>query len=391
MKRKIGLLGGTFDPVHYGHIRLAEECMKKLELEEIWFIPSAIPPHKDWKISPYEKRAKWLEQAIGSVEHYRILDIETRREGKSYTYHTLKELMKTDPDCEFYFLTGADSLEKLDTWYRWEDILDMCHFVATNRPGYERSVPENLAKEAEKRKGGIICLEINALDISSTEVREQIAMQKDLEKLIPSEIIDEVKESMEIKEEGYKTMLRKRLSPKRYMHSVGVANTAAKLAGMYDGDVRKAYLAGLLHDFAREVPDNELLEIALEHDLTIDEAELMQPNLLHGPVGAWLLKEQGIITDDEILEAIRWHTTGNPDMGQLARIVCLADYIEPNRVYPGVELLRQIAYRNLNAGLLASLDQTILHLMHESSLIHPYSIATRNRIMAEQINRKQQS
>ena len=389
MKRKIGLLGGTFDPVHYGHIRLAEECREKLGLEEIWFIPTAVPPHKDWKISPYEKRAKWLKQAIGEVDCYRILDIETRREGKSYTYHTLKELLKTDPDCEFYFLTGADSLEKFDTWYRWEDILDMCHFVATNRPGYARTIPEHLAEEAKKRKGGIICLEINALDISSTEVREQIAMQKDLEKLIPSEIIDEVKESMEIKEEGYKTMLRKRLSPKRYMHSVGVANTAAKLAGMYNGDVRKAYLAGLLHDFAREVSDNELLEIALEHDLSVDEVELLQPNLLHGPVGAWMLREQGIIRDEEILDAIRWHTTGNPDMDHLSRIIYLADYIEPNRVYPGVETLRQIAYRNFDAGLLASLDHTILFLMHKGSLLHPYSIATRNRLLAEQNNRQQ--
>lgn len=251
--RKIGLLGGTFDPVHFGHLRLATECRDKLQLEEIWFIPCAQPPHKDWTISPYEKRSHWLKQALGDADWYRILDIEQQRGGKSYTYHTLKELRKQEPDCEFYFLTGADSLTYLDTWYRWEDILDMCQFVATNRPGYVGEVPEKLQKEAKKRKGGIICLEIDALDISSTEVREQIALQKDISKLVPAEIIDEVKDSMEIKVEGYKAILKKRLSVKRYTHSVGVANTAAKLAGMFDGDIERAYLAGLLHDYAREM------------------------------------------------------------------------------------------------------------------------------------------
>ena len=109
--RKIGLLGGTFDPVHFGHLRLAEACREALQLEEIWFIPAALPPHKDWRVSPYAKRRRWLEQALAGKAWCRILDIEQQRKGKSYTYHTLKALHKQEPDCEFYFLTGADSLE----------------------------------------------------------------------------------------------------------------------------------------------------------------------------------------------------------------------------------------------------------------------------------------
>lgn len=387
-RRRIGLLGGTFDPVHFGHLRLAEACREALQLEEIWFIPAALPPHKDWRISPYEKRRRWLEQALAGKDWCRILDIERQREGKSYTYHTLKALQKQEPHCEFYFLTGADSLEKLDTWYRWQDILDLCHFVATSRPGYGGQIPEKLQKEAQKRKGGILCLEIDALDISSTAVREQIALQRDIARLVPAQIIDEVKDSMEIKVEGYKELLKKRLSVKRYNHSIGVANTSAKLAGMFNGDIERAYLAGLLHDYARELSNSQLLELAMEHDLSHDEVELLQPNLLHGPVGAWLLQEQGIITDEQILNAIRWHTTGHPNMDQLSRIVYIADYIEPNRDFPGVDALRQIAHRDLDLGMLAGLDHTLNFLIQKGGFIHPWSVAVRNELIEERASRQ---
>ncbi|MBP3624473.1 MAG: nicotinate (nicotinamide) nucleotide adenylyltransferase, partial [Peptococcaceae bacterium] len=149
-KRKIGLLGGTFDPVHFGHIRMAEACKAQLALDEIWWIPASVPPHKTRQTTPYDKRRAWVEQAIsGKTGHY-ILDIEKEREGKSYTYHTLLELHEREIDCQFYFLTGADSLEGLTTWYHWEDILDLCVFVVTTRPGYALEFSDDIRAVAEK-------------------------------------------------------------------------------------------------------------------------------------------------------------------------------------------------------------------------------------------------
>ena len=187
-----------------------------------------------------------------------ILDIEKEREGKSYTYHTLLELHEREPDCGFYFLTGADSLEGLTTWYHWEDILDLCVFVVTTRPGYALEFSDDIRAVAEKSKGGILCVEIDALDVSSTEVRERVARGRTIADLIPQAIIEEERESMEIKVEGYKEILKNRLSVKRYTHSIGVANTAARLAGMFNGDIERAYLAGLMHDYARELTEEEL-------------------------------------------------------------------------------------------------------------------------------------
>lgn len=384
-KRKIGLFGGTFDPIHLGHIRMAERCKEQLELDEIWWIPASVPPHKTRQTTPYEKRRAWIKKALDGKVGHRILDIEKEREGKSYTYHTLLELHDREPDCQFYFLTGADSLDGLHTWYHWQEILDLCTFVVTTRPGYDMEISEQIQSVAEKSKGGILCIEIDALQVSSTDVRKFVAGNKSIDTLIPTEIIDEVKRSMEIKIEGYKEILKNRLSVKRYTHSVSVANTAARLAGMFNGDIERAYLAGLMHDYARELTEEELLELTAKHNLSTDGVELMQTSLLHGPVGAWLLEEEGLITDKQVLDAIRWHTTGHPDMDQLARIIYISDYIEPGRNFPGVDLLRQITNKDLNLGVLAGLDHTLGFLVQRNHFIHPLSIATRNRLLEEHV------
>lgn len=384
-RRKIGLLGGTFDPVHFGHLRMAEACKEKLCLDEVWWIPASVPPHKNRQTTPYEKRRAWIAQALEGKIGHRILDVEKEREGKSYTYDTLLELHRREPGCQFYFLTGADSLDGLNTWYRWENILDLCVFVVTTRPGYDLEIPDEIASVAQKTKGGILCVEIDALQISSTEVRERVARGQSIEDLVPAALINEVKERMEIKVEGYKEILKNRLSVKRYTHSIGVANTAARLAGMFNGDIERAYLAGLMHDYARELTEEELLELTAKHNLSTDGVELMQTSLLHGPVGAWLLEQEGLITDQQVLNAIRWHTTGHPDMDQLARIVYISDYIEPGRNFPGVDLLRQIANKDLNLGVLAGLDHTLSFLVQRNNFIHPLSIAARNRLLEEHV------
>ena len=199
---------------------------------------------------------------------------------------------------------------------------------------------------------------------------------------------------MKEKERNVKEMkeqLKKELDGKRYEHTIGVAYTAAALAMAYHSDVNQAFLAGLLHDCAKCMKKQDRELFCKKHHIQLTEEEIQIPALQHAKIGSVYCETKYHISDPEIKTAILYHTTGKPDMTMLEKIICIADYIEPNRVYPGVETLRQIAYRNLNAGLLASLDQTILHLMHEGTLLHPYSIATRNRIMAEQINRNKQS
>ena len=160
------------------------------------------------------------------------------------------------------------------------------------------------------------------------------------------------------KYEGYKIILKEVLSEKRYAHSLSVADTAAKLAIINDADAEKAYLAGLMHDYAKDIPEDKLLAIAQEQGIIKDEAEILAPYILHGPVGAYLLRERKIITDEEILQAIALHTTGAAEMTLLDNIIYMADYIEPGRKHGNVDNIRTITYKYSTGDALPSIEKT---------------------------------
>ncbi len=154
---------------------------------------------------------------------------------------------------------------------------------------------------------------------------------------------------------------RKRLSYKRYEHTLRVAEIAGRLAELHGLDPDKARLAGLLHDATRETYKEELLRLAEEAGLSIDELERERPMLLHGPVAAECARRDLGVKDGEVLEAVRVHTTGEPGMGPLALAVYLADKIEPGRNQPGVQSLRKLALKNLRRAVKAALEASISH------------------------------
>ncbi|HOB22270.1 MAG TPA: bis(5'-nucleosyl)-tetraphosphatase (symmetrical) YqeK [Bacillota bacterium] len=178
-------------------------------------------------------------------------------------------------------------------------------------------------------------------------------------------------------------LLKKQLSPKRYQHSLRVAELASCYAPRIGVDPQKAYLAGLLHDCAHELAPEVLLQKCLEFGIVIGNIERKNPFLLHGPVGSQLAKRDYGIEDPAVLAAIAEHTTGKPGMGKLSRIVCLADYVEPGRTFSGVEKIRALAEENLDLALLRALENTIAYLLAEERLIHPLTILTRNWLLEE--------
>ena len=181
--------------------------------------------------------------------------------------------------------------------------------------------------------------------------------------------------------EGIKDILKERLSPKRYDHTLGVAQEAAKLAEMYGADSKSAYLAGLAHDYAKCLSGEALLAIAEEQRLITDGVERLTPSILHGTVGAFLLRQEGLLDDEALLQAIACHTTGRAEMSLMDKILYIADYIEPGRSFPGVEALREAAYNDLDAGVLAGINHTLAFLLESGAFIHPSSIACRNAML----------
>lgn len=171
------------------------------------------------------------------------------------------------------------------------------------------------------------------------------------------------------------------LSEKRYKHVLGVAETAKELAKLNGADESKAELAAMLHDVAKEMPIDEQMKILKKNNFNITEIEEASPQVLHGFVGEFLAREKFNIDDEEVLKAVAYHTTGKANMTKLEKIIYIADYIEPTRNYPGVEVLRETTYKDLDEGVLMGINNTIKLLVDKNGVIHPLTIEARNYLL----------
>lgn len=174
-----------------------------------------------------------------------------------------------------------------------------------------------------------------------------------------------------------------RLSSRRYNHSLQVAQVARDMARHYGVNPDKAYLTGLLHDYAKGMAAPELLNIAIANHLLEDEVDSLVPDLLHAPVGAFLLQSELAVDDEEVLQAVKNHTLGALHMGNLDKIIYLADMIEPGRDFPGLERLKCLAWRNLDEGMLFGLESTIKYCLDEHRILHPLTVEVRNYFLKE--------
>lgn len=177
--------------------------------------------------------------------------------------------------------------------------------------------------------------------------------------------------------------LQARLNKNRFAHSVGVANTAVFLANKFNVDSQKAYIAGLLHDCARQYDDSELIAQAELRNIPVGMVEKSAPLLLHAYIGAQMISEIYSVNDNEIAQAIYRHTVGAVDMSALDKIIYIADMIEPNRIYPGVDNLRELAKRsnNLDEIILTAMNESIKFVIKKNALLHPVTIDARNFII----------
>lgn len=176
--------------------------------------------------------------------------------------------------------------------------------------------------------------------------------------------------------------LRRRVQGERLAHVYRVLDTARSLAARHGVAPERIALAALMHDYARGMPGADLLVLARQHGLLSDPAEEQAPGpLLHAPVGALLLRQEGLIDDPLVLQAIARHTTGEPEMTDLDKVLWLADYVEPGRAFPGVEAMRRLAFSDLDRGLLAGLDQTIAYVLSQGTYLHLATVRTRNWLL----------
>lgn len=198
----IGIFGGTFDPIHYGHLRTAFELLQVLKLSEIRFMPAGAPPHRDQTIANVEQRVAMVKAAIAGQQSFVLDDRETRRDGPSYTVDTLTTLRADFPDRPLCLLVGMDAFLGLPKWHQWRDILQLSHLVVAHRPGWRAPTMGPLGELLVDRgtgrvddlhealAGRIYIHEVTQLEISSTDVRKLIAAGRDPRYLIPDGVRD---------------------------------------------------------------------------------------------------------------------------------------------------------------------------------------------------------
>ncbi len=195
-RKKLGIMGGTFDPIHNGHLATVEFVRKQLGLEKVLFVPAYVAPHKiGGEFSPAQDRYKMTALAIKDNVYLELSDIELRREGVSYTYDTLVALKQQyGNEYELFFIIGADSVVALDSWHRVREIMQICTFVAATRPGFAPVVENVIADFGTLGTKSILWVDTPEVNISSTEIRERVKHGYSINELVPKAVAEYIQQ-----------------------------------------------------------------------------------------------------------------------------------------------------------------------------------------------------
>ena len=391
---KIGVYGGAFNPPHLGHITAARAVSGLLKLDKLLVIPTGHPPHKTLPPgSPGpEQRLELTRLAMeqtGLGEGIEVLDLELRREGSSYTADTLAHLRERYPEDELWLLMGADMFLTLQTWHEPERILSLAGVAAFGRTEADTEELFSVQREYLCRRypqARIFTLSIpGVVDVSSTELRKRLAEGEGGDLLAPAAYGYILREKLYGTAADLKQLSLEQLRPvalsflnhRRISHVLGTEQEALRLAERWGADPDKARRAALLHDCTKKRNLAEQLETAERFQVPLDDMERREIKLLHAKTGAGIAAAV-FGTDEEITNAIRWHTTGKADMTILEKILYLADYIEPTRDFCDLTELRALAFQNLDRAMLLGLTMAVHDLKERGMAVHSNSVYARD-------------
>ena len=379
--KKTVIFGGTFNPPHIGHETLVREICHREDVGRLLLVPTKQPVHKvGGALASAEHRLNMCKLLAETDPKAEVWDIEINRKEKSYTYLTVLDYGKTHSD-KPWFLCGADMLVTLRTWYKYEELIKICNFLAVFRVGEDYEEFKNALKELQADGATFEELQLKVGNLSSTEVRQKVAKGFSLSGCVSGKIARYIADNNLYKENSdmtiaeYKEHLKSRLTERRYFHSLCVAEEAVRLADRYGADKEKAFFAGLLHDVLKDTNPAEQLKLAKEFGIMLTDLELGAHKLYHSIIGSAYVERVLGIEDKEIIDAIRYHTTARADMTSLERVLYLADYTSRDRDYNGVEDMRRAVEISEEAALKIALQFTVEDLNEKGLAVHPDTLA----------------
>ncbi len=379
---RVGIYGGSFDPPHKGHFQTAQFALDRLGLSALLMMPLNAAPHKD-----KEKQASSRERLemirLGMGEDLRLIpsDLEVRRGGVSYTWQTLQQVRSQYPGASPVLIMGSDNFLTLHQWEQTEMILQTADIAVCCRgiPG-EKDAVETQKRSIEAMGGRVEILDNPVIDLSSSDVRRLIAFRC-AGSTVPPGVLQYMEEQAlygsgrnlkNLPMEALEREVISLLKPSRVRHVLGCRDTALELAKRWGADPTDAARAGMLHDVTKALPGALQLTLCREYGIVLDKFSRQNPKTLHALTGS-LVADRIFGENSAVVQAIRHHTTGKAGMNILEKIVYVADYMEPNRDFPGVEKLRELAFSDIDKALKLGLEMTLDMLRQREAEISPMS------------------
>ncbi len=377
---RVAFYGGSFNPPHPAHVRACRLACESLRPDKLLVIPAAIPPHKPLPEGSPDaaERMELTRIAFRDMPEAEVSDMELRREGMSYTSDTVAELRREYPDAELVMIMGTDMLLSFETWHEWREILAEASLAVLPREAGDIESIESAAERMRREYGAVIyVLDVAPLPMSSSQMRELLVNRQGADEL-DGQVYARIIKTRDYGAKPQFDWLRRQvytnwLKPTRVPHVAGCESEAVKLALRWGEDTGDAAEAGILHDITKKFTLPEQLKLAEKYGIVFDALERENVKLTHAITGAALSRDLFGVTE-RVYGAIRWHTTGRPDMTLLEKIIYLADYIEPTRDFDGVEPLRALAYEDIDAAMALGLKMSLDELAANGIVPHSDSL-----------------
>ena len=380
---RIGIYGGTYSPPHIGHMKAAEYAIEALKLDRLLLIPTGVSPHKAMSAGATSAdRLEMLQLSAANMEKAQVSDIEILRQGSSYTVDTLRQLRAENPGAELVLLMGTDMFVSFLNWREPESILSLATlavFCRGERGEQERIEAQKAKLEALGARVELVRNPVNA--ISSTDLRRMLVFGCADPFLRPG-VGDFIREKglygldrnrKNLPMEELEKEVIALMNPNRVAHVLGCRDTAVELARVYGENEVDAARAGLLHDITKAIDGPLQLTLCDEYGIVLDTFSRSFPKTLHALTGS--LVAQRIFGENEnVVSAICHHTTGRANMTLLEKIIYIADYVEPNRDFPGVEEMRAMAYTDLDQAVLMGLQSAVAHVRRQGQGLAPATL-----------------
>lgn len=360
--KKIAIFGGTFNPVHVEHKRIVESAIEELGLDKVIVVPTNQPPHKKTELATSFDRINMLKLCFLGNEKVEISDFEITNGGTSYTYLTLEHFKNVYKDTKLFFLVGGDMLVDFKNWRNPERILGCCELAVFGREDFivDKKVESEIFKS--KYNKSFLTLKYQGKKLSSTEIRILSALGLSLEGKVEPKVEKYIIDNDIYSLSDASELVKKTLPKKRLVHTALVTVCALKKAKELNLDREKVITACLLHDVAKYIDYKTVDGFLLPKGVP-------EP-VIHAFLGAYIAENHLKIQDQEVIDAIRYHTSGKAKMSDLAKLLFVADMIEPGRDYEGVEYLRSLYETDFEKCFRECIKEETVHLINKKAVIY---------------------